>query len=1187
MKKYLVFFVLLIALSLSLFPEPLINVKELEKKLIETTGKERIPILVKLAKHYMEKVPLETTRYGQEGLELMKKYPPQPEQYVDLLNYIGKATIRQGNYKNALKYAKKARKLAEKINYETGIAEAIFNIAWLCEKESKMSQALEHYAIVENIYTQLGLRKKKAHVKANIANLYSFIGEHSRALDYLFNAKKILEESGDKTTASKLLNSIGAVYMDLKDYDKALDYLLKAKKAFNKDNNEFALAPIYDNAGWIYYEQGKFEQALQEYDLSIKLKKKLGNTVGVAFSLTNVGMVWEKKKDHEKALEFYTQARRIFTETNSGMGFVITLISIGRIHRKAGRSKNALECLLPAMKEAIAKSLKAEELAAYEELSELYNAMGNYRIALDFHLKFKKLNDSIFDEANSKRIAGMQAYYHTEKKEKEITLLKKNKELQQLALEKQTNLKNSFFVASLLIMILAFVLQTRYRLKTKQEKEINRQKRELEAQAEKLASSNKELEKLSIIARETDNAMVIMDAEGNHQWANEGFARFYGMTIRQLILKKGKNIVDTSSNPNIKALLRTCIDEAREIQYESHVIAASGEDRYAQTTLTPILDKEGNLSKLVAIDSDITNLKRSEEEIQKKTDELKKANAIVTREREIAETANRSKSEFLARMSHEIRTPMNGVIGFAEMLIESGLNEEQQDYVDTITCSGEALLALLNDILDFSKIEAGELTFESIVFDPEVIAFDVCEITRPRIAAKPIELLCRIDDNVPALVLSDPGRFRQVLVNLMSNAAKFTASGEIELALNVENEEKNHIKLHVQVRDTGIGIPAEKIDVIFDVFQQADGSVTRKYGGSGLGLSISKQIAKLMGGDVRGESEPGKGSTFHYTARVRQAGQTGSDKIDSAKTGIAGNGDVVNLEGKKILLLDDNQSNLNILTHILKAANMEVVPLSNPLEAASLIEAQAAATPFDICIIDIAMPGKSGYDVAKEIRQLGPAFAALPLLAFSSSTMQRSKQYKDAGFDGFLLKPARKKKLLTMLEYLLTNPPGQREKVPLNGTAAQGTGLVTKHTLENQTKHSIHILLAEDNPINKKLARYMLEKAGYQVTIVNNGEEAVKMITTQTPVTPEGVVTGRKFQLIFMDIQMPIKDGRQASREIRAAGFTGIPIIAITAEAMKGDREKCLDAGMNDYITKPLKRDKVYEMVKKWCLDKR
>jgi signal transduction histidine kinase/DNA-binding response OmpR family regulator len=541
---------------------------------------------------------------------------------------------------------------------------------------------------------------------------------------------------------------------------------------------------------------------------------------------------------------------------------------------------------------------------------------------------------------------------------------------------------------------------------------------------------------------------------------------------------------------------------------------------------------------------------------------VKERTRELERERLAAEAANRFKSEFLARMSHEIRTPMNAILGFNDMMMDTDLTEEQVEYVRTAIESGETLLMLINDILDFSRVESGQLALESIDFDPEVMAFDVCELMRPRLGDKPVEVVCRIGEKVPSYVKGDPGRYRQVLINLMENAVKFTETGEIELSIYIDTEDDASITLHAVVKDTGIGIPGDRLQDIFDAFQQADGSTTRRYGGSGLGLAICKQLALLMGGDIRVESEPGKGSAFHFTAVMEKS----KEKVRKLEEVIS-----TSLVGRKVLIVDDNRNNLEILDHLLVGAGMEVVALDRGAEVmATLVTAKQKGVPFDLCILDICMPDLSGYNVARQIRGPDSPNPDLPLLAFTSSYSKRAKAFQEAGFDGFLPKPVQKSKVIEVLGQLLGKSTGNRE-------LREKKPMITRHSVVDEAKHSVHILLVEDNAVNQKLANYLLTRAGYHVEVANNGKEAINIYTADPG----------KFDLIFMDIQMPEMDGKEASRAIRARGFHDIPIIAMTAQAMKGDREKCLEAGMNDYISKPIKRATVFEMVKKWALMKR
>ena len=666
-------------------------------------------------------------------------------------------------------------------------------------------------------------------------------------------------------------------------------------------------------------------------------------------------------------------------------------------------------------------------------------------------------------------------------------------------------------------------------------------KRFRKAQEESSASE----ERFRLISETIHFGVFELDDEGSCQYTNTSFQQIFGISLVESLTRDWREFLHDDDQKAVTKAWELALEGMETFSMDCRIIRPDGAHRWVHVHSQPVFSDTGG--RYTGTVEDITERKLAE-------DELKKA-------KEDAETANMAKSQFLANMSHEIRTPMNGVIGFTDLLLETELDDVQVDYTQTIKRSGIALLSLINDILDFSKIESGELDFEEIEFDPELLAYDVCDLVRPKIGNLPVELLCRIDDDMPTMVKGDPLRFRQVITNLLGNAPKFTESGEIELALNVEDENPESIKLHVTIRDTGIGIPADKLAVIFEPFQQADGSTTRKYGGTGLGLSICKQISNMMGGDVWVESEIGKGSIFHFTAWLGKCEEKHARRMPP-----------VSLAGLRVLVVDDNAANAQILRQILTTANMRCDVVHRGKDVMSALEtAHADSKPFDLCVSDIRMPDMDGYAVAAQIHSADSKLSAIPLIALSSSLERDAHRCEKAGFKGFLSKPVRREKLFQMMGRVLSD-----RKEEQAGQAEKKEKIHTQYSVREDLKHSIRILLAEDNLVNQKLAKLMLGKAGYQVEVASNGVEAVDMYTT----SPDA------FDLIFMDVQMPEMDGKEATQTIRQKGFTHVPIIAMTAHAMKGDREMCLEVGMNDYITKPIKREAVFTIIEKNVFNK-
>ena len=655
-------------------------------------------------------------------------------------------------------------------------------------------------------------------------------------------------------------------------------------------------------------------------------------------------------------------------------------------------------------------------------------------------------------------------------------------------------------------------------------------------------------EKYRTILESIDEGYFEIDLDGNFTFVNDTLCHLLKRTEGELLgLSYREYLAKESADRLLKEFLQIFDTGQPGKKLDHEVLLGDGHHHYHELSASLMTDSKGNPVGFRGLARDITEQKLAEEE-------LRKAKIM-------AEAANLAKSEFLANMSHEIRTPMNAVIGFADMMLETVLDEEQRDYAAFIKRGGEVLLSLINDILDFSKIEAGDLQLEEIEFDPELVVYDICRLISPRIKSRTIEILCHIAETLPSRIKGDPTRFRQVLTNLLGNAIKFTEVGEIEVSIDVAEEEAHRLKFHVAVRDTGIGLAPDKTEDIFKPFHQADGSTTRKFGGTGLGLSISKQIVSLWGGDIWVESEMGMGSTFHFTAWFDKAEEKKPKRFSA-----------VQLDDKRALIVDDNQTNLNLLKDVLSLVNMKVITLNSGKDVMGVLkQAAASGKPIEVCISDIQMPGFSGYDLARQIRDPNSGFSDLPLIALSSLLERDAKKCEAEGFNGFLPKPIQRDMLFQLIERVLQKDPEKKR-----GSITEVDNILTQHTLREDSKIAIRILLAEDNLDNQVLARMILTKAGYQVEVADNGQEAVEKYIS----APED------FDLILMDIQMPEKDGFQATRMIRERGYKTIPIVALTAHAMKEDKEKCIQAGMDDYITKPIKRELIYNILDKWIFRK-
>ena len=645
-----------------------------------------------------------------------------------------------------------------------------------------------------------------------------------------------------------------------------------------------------------------------------------------------------------------------------------------------------------------------------------------------------------------------------------------------------------------------------------------------------------------------EDVILVLDAEGRYLKVAPTNPSLLYKPPDELVGKTLHEVMPEEQGDAFLDHIRRALEEGRPVNTE-YSLPIDGREVWFSGTVSPMEE-----DRVVFVARDITDRRRAEQELR--------------RAKEEAESASRAKSEFLANMSHEIRTPMNGVIGMTGLLMDTDLTEEQREYAETVRTSGENLLTIINDILDFSKIEAGKLELEETDFDLREVVEETIDLFAGAAYAKGLELASLIEEGVHTALRGDAGRIRQVVVNLLGNAVKFTEAGEIVLRGSLAEKDESAAVVRIEVRDTGIGMSEEQQARLFESFSQADASTTRRYGGTGLGLAISKQLVEMMGGDIGVDSQPGVGTTFWFTLKLTKQPES------VPKTELPRRASLRNL---RVLVVDDNETNRKIVHEQIVSWGMRNGMAESGQKALEVLRGAAGGgDSYDLAIVDLQMPDMDGMELAGTIKA-DPSIAATKLVLLTSMGLRgEAEQARKVGFAAYLTKPVRQSRLYDAIATAMGTPADNERTT---ATPARKTPIAARDTLKETAGRSrgrlwrAHVLVAEDNQVNQKVAVRMLERLGYRADVAANGLEAVEALSR----IPYGA--------ILMDVQMPQMDGHEATAEIRqreAGSDRRTPIIAMTANAMQGDREEALEAGMDDYVPKPVKPDELEAALDRW-----
>jgi PAS domain S-box-containing protein len=919
-------------------------------------------------------------------------------------------------------FAEKGIELAKINNHKLGEANLYKNLGEIDWGRGNLDLAEESFNKALVIYIKLSEstdKNEKLKSKTGIGFCYNGIGtvwflrgDYSKALKYFQLSLTNHENINYLPGIAKGYNNIGLVHWKQINYDRALEYFQRALDIFNELEHSRDMGGCFNNMAIIYKKQGKYSEALKYYNKSLDILYKLDDKKGIALCFNNMGMLYEKINKLDLALDYYQKALELKILVDDRQGISSSYSNLASVNNKIAEQINNSAEKIKKYKQAIkyahlglsiANSVGAlyQEMESYEILSISYEGLGQFDKSLKCFKSKTELKDSLFNQSKNKQIEEAEAKFQTAQKQQEI-------DKQNTKLEKQKTYRNFLIIFSVLIIILIILLYSRSIFKQRTNKI--------------LEEKNKELQKLSIVASETDNAVTICDAEGNFEWVNESLFRLFGYTLEERKKIHESNVVKASSNPNIKDILSKVKETKKSTVYESLVETRSGEIKNLQTTLTPFLDKKGEIQKLIFVDTDISKLKNAEkeilqknEEIQSQKDELEKHRNKLEQEvdqrtkdlnisKEKAEESDRLKSSFLTNMSHEIRTPMNAIIGFSSMLGEDDLETEiKNNLISEISTHGYSLLNLIDNILELARIDTNQLKIQKEKVELVNIMQNVHNSFYDLVELKGLNLNLQIPKN-KVEVYSDGYRIKQIFNNLIDNAIKYTEIGNVDIGYTIT---RNTVEFFV--KDTGIGLSLNQQTHIFYRFTKVEDNKKKLYRGAGLGLAICHNIVSLLNGNIWVESEPEKGSSFYFTipAHIKDNGFA----IDTEKKTVIDSD--FDWSDKTILIAEDEESNYRYLEMLLKNTKVKIVWVENGKEA---IE-KSKENDYDLILMDVKMPILDGLEATQIIKSNNSKIPIVSVSAFSSK--EDVNLSIKAGCEEHLSKPIQKTTLLrTIIKYI-------------------------------------------------------------------------------------------------------------------------------------------------------------------------